>query len=171
MEAVLHNAPLPFKEIWNDSEKRKRVLFFNPSPVYERIKVDPYKRIQSISVGEMFPSIPGECSCGCGAKLEGRRTRWAGEDCSYFAFAVRGIICGHQQVISGYICSYSDYKCMRCEHKEVLFVDHVIPVKHGGGGCWLSNYQYLCHECHVEKTKEDFGWGQHKTKHQLKLFA
>lgn len=37
-------------------------------------------------------------------------------------------------------------------------VDHVVPVKLGGGACWLSNYQLLCHDCHVGKTNTDFGW-------------
>lgn len=51
-----------------------------------------------------------------------------------------------------------------------LKVDHIFPVKLGGGGGWLSNYQLLCHKCHVEKTNEDFGWKQPKKITQTSLF-
>lgn len=36
-----------------------------------------------------------------------------------------------------------------------IHLDHTLPVKKGGGGCWLSNYQLLCEECHKIKTKQE----------------
>lgn len=32
--------------------------------------------------------------------------------------------------------------------------DHVVPVRHGGGGCGLEGMQTLCSGCHFKLTKE-----------------
>jgi 5-methylcytosine-specific restriction endonuclease McrA len=34
--------------------------------------------------------------------------------------------------------------------------DHIVEVRHGGGGRDLSNYQVLCKKCHRHKTKRNF---------------
>lgn len=41
------------------------------------------------------------------------------------------------------------------EMANKIHVEHIVPVHKGGGGCWLSNYQFLCESCHKEKTKRD----------------
>ncbi|QNF35851.1 HNH endonuclease [Adhaeribacter swui] len=109
----------------------------------------------------MFPNYQnGQCSCGCGAALLGRRKRWATDDCSQFALAVWAIIDGQVGKFEYFVAKYNGRKCAVCRSRRDLKVDHIVPVKHGGGGCWLSNYQLLCHSCHVQKTNKDFGWKQ-----------
>lgn len=61
---------------------------------------------------------------------------------------------------------YYGYGCINgCERKhpdsplyDNIDIDHIVPVKLGGGGCWLSNYQPLCKPCHKTKTVADFNW-------------
>lgn len=144
-----------------------RVLYFDPTPVYERIGhlIDPYKRIQSICIERMFPNEDKRvCACGCGVFLEGRRTRWANDGCSEFGRCVSGIISGNSQMIRSFLYDYYGYVCFKCDEHESMLIsleaDHTIGVKHGGGGSWLSNYKYLCKGCHREKTNEDFGWNK-----------
>lgn len=147
---------------------QKRVLFFDPSVIYKRVKVNKYKRLQSICMSKMFPKIKGKCACGCGKKLEGRRTKWCSDECSAFAYNVSAIINGDSAVITKWLKLYlGNWACCQCgltdsykEFKNGLSVstihkDHILAVMNGGGGCWLSNYQLLCEDCHKEKTKED----------------
>ena len=173
--------PLPFKEFeWSDWEleypkyvkKWERVLRYDPTELYERIGhlIDPHKRILSIGMYEFFPPKgTGLCDCGCGQKLEGRRSRWATHECSSFVFAVRSIICNIHQIPSDYITRYFGEKCVECEGIENLQLDHIIGVKHGGGGCWLPNYQWLCRACHTPKTNKDFGWKSKNPTTQIKI--
>lgn len=158
--------PLPYKEL-NLKPLRARVLFFDPAPVYARITVDPYKRVQSISMSHTFPSVPCECACGCGEKLTGKKTRWHSQVCMDFAYHVTSIICGRFDVVKSYLNRYYEWRCMDCGCEDQLRetkngwisdiqIDHIIGVKHGGGGCWLSNYRLRCHACHVKKTNTDF---------------
>jgi hypothetical protein len=140
------------------SQRIQRVLNFDPSDLFHRTKIDPHKRTQSLKSKELFPPQEGICSCGCGEKLTGRRTRWASKDCSMFATDVWAILSGYRNQINFYLLRLLEYQCERCDATTDLKIDHIIPVKHGGGGCWLDNFQYLCHSCHVQKTNEDFGW-------------
>lgn len=170
--------PLPKKEIihneWIVSEHPEyieyyeRVLFFDPTEIYKRIKIDPFKRIHSISITTFFPDIPGKCSCGCGLDLPARRSRFATENCSRFAWAVRNIICNAYQMPGKFITKYSGNGCDECKDAPGHELDHIIGVKHGGGGCWLSNYRWLCKKCHRNKTNIDFGF-KAISKNQLKI--
>ncbi|MGI4749722.1 MAG: HNH endonuclease [Janthinobacterium lividum] len=110
----------------------------------------------------MFPSQSDKsCSCGCGRALTGRRTRWATQPCAAFATAVWEIIDGRQATIRKFVTLYNGgWKCAVCNSGKKVKLDHVVPIKFGGGGCWLNNYQLLCHNCHVKKTNLDFGWKQ-----------
>lgn len=144
--------------------KWKRVLFFDPTDIYDRIhdQINPYQRILSIPVEVMFPSIEGMCACGCGKPLEGRQIRWANEHCSSFAWDVRNIICNAHQRPTKYIHRYFGKQCMECTEELGQELDHIIGVKHGGGGCWLSNFKWVCKKCHRNKTNKDFGFKKEK---------
>ncbi len=147
----------------------ERVLFFDPTDIYNRIKIDPFKRIHAISITSMFPDIEGKCACGCGLDLPPRRSRFSTENCSRFAWAVRNIICNAHQAPSKFINKYYGNKCSECDSINGLELDHIIGVKHGGGGCWLSNYRWLCKVCHNDKTNKDFKRKRHKPDNNLKL--
>ena len=153
---------LPFKQLKLKFAWQTRVMFFDPAPIYQRVEINPIRRIQShLAFPDMFPDRQdGFCSCGCGDALVGRRRRWATDDCSKFATAVWAIIDGQAGVFEYYVAKYRGRKCAGCGSRRNLKTDHVVPVKHGGGGCWLSNFQLLCHPCHVTKTNKDFGWQQ-----------
>jgi len=156
------------------STHQKRVLLFDPAPVYARIEVNHYKRVQPLQMAKMFPQIePGICACGCGEELTGRRSRWATDDCSNFVGVVYAIIAGNHDVIKRYVTLlYGGWACCNCNgtwkdcpddwgngYGDWIQKDHIIAVKKGGGGCWLNNYQPLCHICHTKKTKAG---GEHR---------
>lgn len=149
---------LEYKDVEVYSDFQKKVIFYDPSIFYSTHIINHFERFPTVSITSIFPKNKGVCGCGCNAKLDGRRTRWATDDCMNFAQAVWAIISGQVQTISFYLRRYYGDKCFRCDCTTDLKVDHIIPVKHGGGGGWLSNYQFLCHSCHVKKTNEDFGW-------------
>lgn len=173
--------PLPPKVIEHLDRDRyiliNRVISFDPADVYARMGhlLNPHKRVQQITVEQMWPNNPGVCGCGCGLTLTGRRTRWATDLCSKFPLEVYWIIRGDVGVLKKYTELYWGCRCAKCEMHEddlykilrsnqdysaPLYLDHIVPVKHGGGASWLSNYQLLCRECHQAKTNADFGWKQ-----------
>ncbi|MGV3589309.1 MAG: HNH endonuclease [Adhaeribacter sp.] len=154
--------PLAFKKLKLKYAWQERVIFFDPQAIYKQVQINPYQRIQAhLAFLDMFPDRKdGFCSCGCGAVLGGRRRRWATNDCTKFATAIWAIIDGQVGTFEYYVAKYQGRKCAVCRTRRDLKVDHVIPVKYGGGGCWLSNFQMLCHNCHVAKTNKDFGWKQ-----------
>jgi hypothetical protein len=180
--------PLPEKElVRNISDLEKRVLYFDPTEVYQRIYhlIDPYERYQNIGIHNLFPpKKDGICDCGCNSVLTGRQRRWAGANCGFFVTRVSRIITGDMSVIRSCIEAYYGENCNECgaedvgiEHKNGVVVssiqiDHIVGVKHGGGRGWLSNYRPLCVDCHRKKTNKDFGWNQEKPQkyEQIKLF-
>ena len=166
--------PLPYKEYKGISDLEKRVLLFDPSEIYASKHFDkwvkPFKRRNNVSISLAFPSREDKtCSCGCGEKLTGRRTRWATDECRKFAYTVAAIIAGDNDIIRKYLRLYLGYwACCSCGATDIwkeqknglivdcIHVDHIVPVKKGGGGCWLSNYQLLCEDpCHKEKTRNE----------------
>lgn len=152
-------SPIPFRANVFTKPHQEQVAFFDPSGVYSRQPVNIHRRVQaSLSFALMFPSQNGTCACGCGKPLRGKQKRWASEDCSSFAYGVWSIIDGRRDTIAFYVAKLNGgYRC-KCGSDVDVRLDHIIPVKHGGGGCWLNNFQWLCHTCHVNKTNEDFGW-------------
>lgn len=156
----------------------RRVLNFNPKEVYDRVKIDPYKRTQSVPMAKMFPKPDKKiCSCGCGRKLTGKRRRWATDQCQQFAYSVNAIINGRSEVITHFLKLYfGEWACKSCGLMDVytefnngmivddIHKDHIVAVANGGGGCWLSNYQLLCKSCHKEKTKDDIRKTKNKSK-------
>ncbi len=173
--------PLPFKEIpmpewFSESEEKEghwtarlRVVFFDPAPIYERISelINPNKRIQSgLNIELMFPSRnDGICRCGCGHPA---KRSWATSSCSNFCWKVYFIICYGTQYARKFIETYYGSNCMSCSGNG-CDIDHIIPVKHGGGGCWLSNFVPLCKKCHNDKTRKDFKWGEYRPIIQTQL--
>lgn len=153
------NTQLPIKNVGKRVAHKIRVLFFDPTTLYKRVTVDPLKRTQSIGMEIFFPPNKSKkCRCGCNKALTGRRTAWASTDCSRFAGDIQAIINGHTPTIKKYLMMYHGWSCVKCGVFSTIKMDHIIGVKHGGGGCWLSNFQLLCHTCHVAKTNKDFGY-------------
>lgn len=153
-------------------KKIERVLFFDPSKIYKRLgdQINPYKRHAGISMLQMFPPVEGKCACGCNKKPkvysnklgEEKTMKWASFTCQAVAGDVLSIINNYFGKPAQYITLYAGRKCSECGHDGYdLELDHIVGVKQGGGGCWLSNYRWLCHDCHVAKTNVTFG---HKSK-------
>lgn len=161
----------------NHSEKVQvinRVLSLDPTELYERIsqKIDPFKRHQGIQVDDLFPKLEGKCACGCDVVprsfKNGSNEKYAKNTCKTFVNDVVSIINNYFQKPSYYITKYYGKKCSECDEKDFLELDHIVGVKHGGGGSWLSNYRWLCRKHHVHKTNESFGH-KRKDKTQLKI--
>lgn len=156
------------RKVVTRNKSLKRLLSYDPSEIYKRLHesngLNPFKRHSKINFSILFPRVDGVCSCGCGKKLKGRQRRWASVDCRNLAATVYYVISGNTTylrklrkiIIGGYYCEV----CLKQESK--LELDHLIPVKHGGGGCWLSNYQFKCKHCHRIKTNADFGYKSKK---------
>jgi len=170
---------LPDKEL-DCKDWIKRVLMFDPINVPKLFSVKQYQRRQIVSVLDLFPVNGNLCGCGCGQEVKKPKRRWATEECELFAVNVRFIIAGHTATISKFMRRYYGWNCAKCGCEDKghdmgangsvswIKVDHIIPVKLGGGSCWLSNYQLLCHDCHVGKTNNDFNW---KQSNQIKIFS
>lgn len=128
------------------------------------MKLNPYKRIQAITIAELYPSIPGLCAFGCGKALTGRRTRWCSQKCCNNAGyqlaltqeipdVIRKELRKRDKDIEGNLwCACGCGTNVTYEDWEA---DHIIPVYKGGGGLGLSNYQILAKNCHKGKTKKD----------------
>jgi len=51
------------------------------------------------------------------------------------------------------LCSIYHFKCLCCDKKKALTVDHVIPVSKGGTS-FISNIQPLCDTCNKAKSSK-----------------
>lgn len=145
----------------------KCIAMFDPTEAYKRIDaanaINPFRRHNSVSIGTIFPKQKGLCACGCGTKLTGRQTVWASKECQELPVNVQMIISGHSHLLG--ICRQiftSD--CVVCGAKEdwkTHELDHKYPVKFGGAGGWLTNYEFKCKKCHRDKTNRDFNFKQY----------
>jgi 5-methylcytosine-specific restriction endonuclease McrA len=149
------------------STNLKNIVLFDPSEIYKRIDdanvINPFNRYNSISIGLLFPQLEsGLCRCGCGTPLIGRRRVWANDKCKNLPINVQCIISGHSTILT--ICRFVfGSECSVCgiserESCHTHELDHKHPVKFGGSGGWLSNYEFKCKKCHREKTNKDFGF-------------
>jgi hypothetical protein len=120
---------LPFKKLKLKFAWQARVIFFDPSPIYARVPINTFRRLQShLAFPDMFPDRQdGFCSCGCGSALTGRRRRWSSDDCTKFATTVWAIIDGQAGVFEYYVAKYQGRKCAGCGSRRDLKVDHVMP--------------------------------------------
>lgn len=107
-----------------------------------------------LKLNDIFPSIDGYCSCGCGKKLIGKQKRWASTNCNDKAYKIFSILKGNTGTIRKELFKRDGGFCHLCGvFDENWEADHIHPVFLGGGGCDLDNYQTLCPDCHKEKTK------------------
>ena len=146
------------------AESIKRVLFFDPTEIYNRINSEfdsfnPFSRHPYITVGFLFPTIENLCACGCGKELTGRRKRYATDSCGQFVTRIYFILTGRKNTISNLLGKYNGgQKVCKCGSGLDIELDHLHSVAFGGGGGWLSNYEFKCKKCHREKTNSDFGF-------------
>lgn len=180
-------SPLPFKSIDHDPwivERHpnkipvyERVLFFDPTTLYERVvdKINPTKRHQGLQMEDIFPKQSEPlCACGCGeipkhgtdkmkdGSEKSWHRKWASDACQSFASDVLSIMNNYFGKPAFYVSFYHGEKCAECDETSMLELDHVVGVKHGGGACWLSNYKWLCKTHHTKKTNKSFSKGEFK---------
>lgn len=106
---------------------------------------------------EMFPSIKGLCACGCGKKLSGRQTRWCNPKHSSNVLYDFLVIKGDIEIIRMNLFEKEKGFCRHCGvFDDNWEADHIIEVRHGGGGCDMSNFQTLCKPCHKKKTTSNY---------------
>jgi 5-methylcytosine-specific restriction endonuclease McrA len=132
--------------------------------------IDPYKRKQvGLKVEDVYPQKQGLCSY-CDAPLPPKRKRWCSKECATKADTEFWVIWGHTQIIRAELAKRDNGVCASCGYKDsydgtkpynavVLGgweADHIKEVRHGGGGCTLDNFQTLCYNCHVAKTKANY---------------
>lgn len=116
--------------------------------------VDPFSRHQPhLQMVDLWPlRTDGLCACGCGAKLTGRRTRWASKQCSRRAAHLYFTVCGNSSTVRFLLWERDGGRCVECRDTKEWQADHITPVHLGGGGCLLDGYQTLCVDCHRAKT-------------------
>ncbi|HZL11559.1 MAG TPA: HNH endonuclease signature motif containing protein [Prolixibacteraceae bacterium] len=117
--------------------------------------IDYYRRYQKgLTLNDVYKSNSGFCACGCGKELVGRQIKWASVECRDMAYVLFAIRQGNIDIIRVELFKRDKGFCYQCGvYDNYWEADHIIPVKFGGGGCNLSNYQTLCKVCHKEKTK------------------
>ncbi len=82
-----------------------------------------------------------------------------GLDCEYLKYeAVLLLKETDQYKVAEFLSSYSipigRIKGFLSRSLSLWDADHIVPVRHGGGGCGLSGMQTLCSACHLKLTKE-----------------
>lgn len=60
-----------------------------------------------------------------------------------------------------------DYRCQDCGGEGSLQLDHIVPVAEGGADT-LDNLQWLCPECHRQKTLGEIRRGHARRVSRLK---
>ena len=129
-------------------------------------KIDPYSRRQpKLKDHHITPKKnDGYCDCGCWKKLEGRQSRWATKECSNSTWQLYNILQSSAKDIRPLLKERDGYFCKHCcldgrafdwTDTPTLQVDHILPVCKGGGGMGLWNFQFICKDCHKDKTKID----------------
>ena len=93
----------------------------------------------------------------CKKLLTGRRTRWCSDKCSKFYYDAW--YNNHDWSCARKAARRRDkWKCRKCNSKEKLEVNHIIPLngKKRINSCLnhLENLMTLCHKCHLLETKQ-----------------
>lgn len=143
-------------------------------------KVDKHKRYQnSFDLHDYAKNLDGNCACGCGIKLTGKKKRWASSACADNVYLEFAIIKGNNSIIRSTLFKRDQGFCRNCGVFDTKWqADHIIPVAKGGGGCTISNLQTLCLHCHKEKTKTqivghiaDISWQDAISVANIRLYA
>ena len=160
--------PIGIEDVTDIPEVYQRILLYNPFEVYERIynqaspqftrhEFSHYKRRNTLNMAVLFPKPKSKiCSCGCGKKLTGRRTRWATDDCQLFAFTVHQVISGDPSTIRELFniatgaercvtCGVTDNDIPRKEYRPEYETD---PDKREK--LWNKEIKELANKIHVE---------------------
>jgi 5-methylcytosine-specific restriction endonuclease McrA len=117
--------------------------------------IDPKVRYQKgLRLSHLYPRIKGECACGCGTELTGRKTKWASRDCNDRVYKEFAILKGNSGAIRKELFEKQEGFCQSCGvYDPNWHADHIHPVMLGGGACEIDNFQTLCVDCHKEKTR------------------
>ncbi len=117
--------------------------------------VDHFQRYQKgLSLIDLFPNTEGKCGCGCGRELSVGRKRWSTNECQQKALYHFYVIKGDTEVIRELLFDVQGGFCQACGvFDENWEADHIVPVFLGGGGCSLENFQTLCEDCHINKSR------------------
>jgi hypothetical protein len=108
---------------------------------------------KGLTMNYLFPKLYGKCACRCGRELTGKRSKWASDFCRDKAFIKFAIIKGDSKIIRNEVFKRDEGFCSICGQYDINWqADHIIPVKNGGGGFDLRNFQTLCLDCHKAKT-------------------
>lgn len=173
-ERIIKARQMLFIDDFSNINKRyHRILQTDPLPFYERLgdRINPYKRHNWITKEMLFPLRDDKiCACGCEQPVTGRRSRWASQECVIFTNQVYLILYGKSDFIKILMNEVYDYRCCKCgrcsddfprkESKNCMWItpihlEHTLAVQNGGGGCWVSNFTFMCVDCHKIKTKQD----------------
>ena len=118
--------------------------------------INQFARYQKgLNTLQIFPNRnDGKCACGCGKGMREGRKRWFSDECKDYAVTITLIVKGDQRVIRDQLFYRDKGVCASCgSQTENWDADHKLPVKDGGGGCLLDNFQTLCQKCHKKKTE------------------
>lgn len=99
-----------------------------------------------------FPKGARKC-WWCAGKLKGKRRKWCKDSCSDAYYM------NHYFPRSRKAAKRRDkYKCVTCDSKIKLEVNHIVPClgKHGVQSCshHLENLEVLCRACHLKVTAQ-----------------
>ena len=121
--------------------------------------INKFRRIQrgfDFKKEDLFPHTKGLCGY-CHKPLPEHKRRWCSEPCREQSYLKYAVIKGDIQIIRLCLMDRDNGKCAKCgEITNDWEADHIIEVRHGGGGCTLDNFQTLCIPCHKAKTKANF---------------
>lgn len=123
---------VPYTDNGQFSEIEKAILDFDPEPLYLAIETDLhiFYRPQGVTAKQLkekgIAHPPG---------------------------AVR-LLNGDAGFVRSILLKIHGDTCCNCGAGKTV-ADHIVAVCNGGGACWLNNYQLLCGNCHVTKTRLD----------------
>lgn len=132
--------------------------------------INPHNRYQKgLKMADLFPTPKdGTCSCGCGSLLTGRQTRWASSSCSDKLYESFAVLKGSASRIREQLFRIDKGFCRTCGvYDKDWEADHIIPVQFGGAGQSLDNFQTLCPDCHVHKTRNQLSYHRSLISSQL----
>lgn len=156
MNNITHNFPEHFYQRYNDFISNKSA---------SRYQYD-------LDWSKFFPLVNGICRCGCGGQTTSYTRyynrkkgtvsiayrRWIDKEHGRLAYIFFSFIKGMPNGFFNYLADLQGWKCKDCgskkEYSSDLEADHNVAIVLGGNNL-PDNWQLLCHQCHVNKTKID----------------